>query len=41
MVCVDSVEAIVVVWSVLIVWDDPDDAGLVLCTTLVVSPVVV
>ena len=41
MVCVDSVEAMVAVWPVLIVWDDSDDIGLVLCTTLVGSPVVV
>lgn len=38
---VGSVEAMVVVWPVLIVWDDSDDLGTVLCTTLVVSPVVV
>lgn len=39
MVCVDPVEAMVVVWPVLIVWDDSDDPGTVLCTTLVVCPV--
>ena len=38
---VDPVEAMVVVWPVLIVWDDSDDPGTLLCTTLVVCPVVV
>ena len=40
-VVVDPVEAMVVVWPVLIVWDDSDDPGTLLCTKLVVCPVVV
>ena len=41
LVCVDPAEAVVVVRPVLIVWDDPDDPGTVLCSEVVVWPVVI
>ena len=40
-VCVDPVEVVIVVRSVLIVNNDPDEPGTVLCSVLVVWPVVI
>ena len=40
-VCVDPAEVVIVVRSVLIVYNDPDEPGTVLCSVVVVWPVVI